>query len=181
MIIAVSGLAGSGKSTIVKKLADHFSLPQYSVGALRGKMALERGMTIEQLNALGEQEAFTDTEVDDYQTKLGASGASFIIDGRMSWHCIPHAFKIFLTVDPDEGARRVFSASKEGREDEQTYHSAEELKTALQERNASDQRRYQKYYGVDFLDPHNYDMVIDTTHLSPEQIFEQILQKAPKT
>ena len=180
MIIAISGLAGSGKSTIVKMLAERLHLPTYSVGALRGKMALERGMTIEQLNALGEQEAFTDTEVDDEQTKLGASGASFIIDGRMSWHCIPTALKILLIVDPDEGARRIFSAPKDDRADEQIYFSVAELKTALAERNASDRRRYQKYYKVDFLDQKNYDLVIDTTSKTPEQIVNEILSIAPK-
>ncbi|MEK9130739.1 MAG: cytidylate kinase family protein [Patescibacteria group bacterium] len=181
MIIAISGLAGSGKSTIVKLLADRLSLPTYSVGALRGQMAIERGMTIEQLNVLGENEAFTDTEVDDYQTKLGASGASFIIDGRMSWHCIPQALKVLLMVDPDEGARRIFFAPKDDRADEQSYASIEELRAALAERNASDRRRYQKYYGVDFMDPNKYDVVVDTTHLTPSQVLEKILEKTPKS
>ena len=180
MIIAIAGVAGSGKSTIAHMLADRLDLPRYSVGALRGKMAIERGITIEELNKLGEQEAFTDTEVDAYQTELGKSGESFVIDGRMSWHCIPHAFKVFLNVDRDEGARRVFSAPKEGREDEKSYSSLDELKEALQERNASDQRRYQKYYGVDFLNLKNYDLVIDTTHKTREDICQEILDRIPK-
>ncbi|MFH1088862.1 MAG: cytidylate kinase family protein [Candidatus Uhrbacteria bacterium] len=177
MIIAITGLPGSGKTTVVKMLAEEFKIPWYSVGDMRGKMALERGLTIDELNKLGEKEIFTDKEVDDYQTKLGQSGESFIIDGRLSWYFIPTAFKIFLTVDPDEAAKRIMGAPREDRQDEKNYQTVEEIKKAVTERVVSDQKRYQKYYNVDILDQSHYDLVIDSTKLTPEEITTKIRTK----
>ena len=177
MIIALTGLPGSGKTTVASMLAERLGVPWYSMGDLRGKMAADRGMSIDELNALGETEAFTDNEVDEYQKKLGESGESFVIDGRLSWHFIPSAFKVFLYVDPKVGAERVFQAQQaKARPDERKYASAEEAQTALSERVASDQRRYQKYYGLDIMDRANYDLWIDTSPIPPQPIVEMILK-----
>lgn len=181
MIITLSGLPGSGKTTIAAMLAERLGVPWYSMGDLRGKMAQERGITIDQLNAIGESEAFTDKEVDDYQAKLGKSGDPFVIDGRLSWHFIPHAFKAFLSVEPAEGARRVFQAQQaHAREDEREYASQGEAEAALRARNESDRRRYEKYYGVDPFKRDNYDLWIDTSALTPQQIVEAILEAVEK-
>ncbi len=176
MIISIAGLPGSGKTTKARMLSERLGIPWYSVGALRGKMALERGMTIHELNALGEKEAFTDKEVDDYQKSLGERGESLIMEGRMSWYFIPQSFKVFLDCDPNEAARRVMNSPKEDRADEPDYTSLEEAKQSLMDRTASDQRRYQKYYGVDFLDPKNYDAVIDTTNMTADESCAKILE-----
>lgn len=176
MIITITGIPGSGKTTVVKMLAEELNVPWYSVGDLRGKMAKEQGMTIDELNALGEKEAFTDEEVDLYQKKLGESGESFVIDGRLSWYFIPNSFKIFLDVNPDVGAQRIFNASLLGeRGDEIGYTSVLETKKFVEQRVASDQRRYQKYYNVNFINPSNYDLVIDTSVLTPESVVKTIL------
>lgn len=178
MIITLTGVPGAGKSTIAKLLSERLNIPWYSMGDLRGKLAAERGMTIDELNELGETEAFTDHDIDAYQTKLGKEQSNLIIDGRLSWHFIPHSFKVFLDVDPDEAARRIFEASKQGlRADEKPYASAREVKERVQARLASDQKRYQQYYQLDYLDRRNYDLVIDTTLLTPEQIVQRILDK----
>lgn len=147
------------------------------MGDLRGKMAVERGMMLDEFNKLGEAEAFTDKDVDDYQVKLGQSGESFVIDGRLSWHFIPNAYKIFLDVDPTAAATRIINAPREDRQDEKPYASIEEAKTAMAERVASDQRRYKKYYSIDILDRSRYDLIIDTTNLTPEKIMTEIKEK----
>ncbi|OGL66945.1 hypothetical protein A2856_00380 [Candidatus Uhrbacteria bacterium RIFCSPHIGHO2_01_FULL_63_20] len=176
MVITLSGLPGSGKTTIASMLAERLGVNWYSMGDLRGKMAAERGLTIDQLNELGEKEAFTDKEVDDYQAKLGVSGESFVIDGRLSWHFIPDAFKVFLYVDPSVGAQRVIDSQKhKERPDEQAYVSVEDAERVLCARMESDQRRYQKYYGLDILKRDNYNLWIDTSKLTPQQIVATIL------
>ena len=176
MIITITGIPGAGKSTIATLLSKKLNIPWYSVGDLRGKMAKERGLTIDELNHLGETQDFTDKEVDQYQEKLGKEQNGFIMDGRLSWHFIPHSFKIFLDVDSQKAAQRIFAASKEGlRLDEKPYNSVEEVAQAITKRLASDQKRYQQYYFVDYLDKKNYDLVIDTTDKTPEKISELIL------
>ncbi|MCH8049371.1 cytidylate kinase family protein [Patescibacteria group bacterium] len=175
MIITLSGLPGSGKTTVTKMIAERLNMKWHSMGDLRGKMAKERGMTIDELNKLGMKEAFTDKEIDEYQKNLGQTEDNFVVDGWMSWHFIPHSLKIFLKIDPDEGARRIFEARKgKGREDEPEYTSLEETKRVLEERVRNSQKRYLKYYEVDYLNPDNYDVIIDTTHMTPEESFQKI-------
>ena len=184
MIIAICGVPGSGKTSVARLLGEHFKQPYYSMGAIRAKMAAERHITIDELNALGEKESFTDHEVDDYQKHLGETEDDFIIEGRLAWHFIPHAFKVLLTCDPHEAARRIFSARpdpSQERNDEPMYQSLEEAERVMLERMASDRRRYQKYYGIDYRDPSNYDLVIDTTTFSgPDITTELILKALPK-
>lgn len=181
MLLTLTGLPGSGKSTVAKLLSDKLGYPWYSMGDLRGKMAQERGMTIDEYNAFGETQAFTDQDVDAYQTKLGKEQDHLIVDGRLSWHFIPNSFKIFLDVDEDEAARRIFGAAQKGlRKDEKPYRSVAEVKERVRARVASDQKRYQQYYRLDYLDRANYDLVIDTTSVTPEQIVQLILDRMSK-
>lgn len=178
MILSLTGLPGAGKSTIAKLLSEKLQMPWYSIGALRGKMAEERGITIDELNHIGEKHAFTDQEVDDYQTTLGKTQDHFIVDGRLAWHFIPHSYKIFLDVDSAVAAERIFLAAKAGlRPDEKPYASVKEVEEAITKRLASDQKRYEQYYQVDYLDRKNYDIVIDTTRLAPDEIVNHILKK----
>ena len=177
MIITITGIPGAGKSTIATLLSKKLNMPWYSVGDLRGKMAKERGLTIDELNHLGETQDFTDKEVDQYQENLGKTQDGFIMDGRLSWHFIPHSFKLFLDVDTQAAAERIFHASKEGlRPDEKPYHSVEEVAQATAHRLASDQKRYAQYYFVDYLEKKNYDLVIDTTEKTPEETVDLILK-----
>ncbi len=179
MIITIAGLPGSGKTTIAALLSKRLGVPWYSIGDLRGKMAAERGMTIDELNKLGEKLSFTDQEVDEYQKKLGERGEPCIIEGRLSWHFIPNSFKVFLDVNPEVGAERVLESSRrKERPDEQRYRNMDEAREHMQYRLASDQRRYQKYYGVDVMNRSNYDFVLDTTDLTPEAIVETLAKKA---
>lgn len=178
MIITISGLPGSGKSTIGKMLAQKLGYKFYSMGDLRGKMAMDRGLTIDELNALGEKEDWTDRQADEYQEKLGKAEDNFIVDGRISFHFIPHSFKVFLDVDLKEAAKRVFANQ---RPDEAQAKNVEELASRMRARADQDDLRYKKYYGITFRDKKAFDLVIDTTDLTPAEILDRIWQALPKS
>jgi len=174
MIITISGEAGSGKTTIGKTLAKILNCNFYSMGDLRGRMATERGMTIDELNKLGEKEGWTDKEVDNYQKELGEKEDNFVIEGRLSWFFIPHSKKIFLYVHPEIGAKRVFANP---RADEKKIKTIEEMTDYILQRRESDIKRYGKYYGINPYEQKNYDLVINTSDRSPKKIWEEILKK----
>ncbi len=171
MIITISGQAGSGKSTVGKILADKLGYVYYSIGTLRRRMAKERGIRLSELNRLGEAEEFTDREVDEYQKKLGKKKGNFVVDGRLSFHFIPNSVKIYLKADLKTRARRVFTDERiaEG------FKSLKDAENELKDRERSDLFRYKKYYGIKFIDKKNYDIVIDTSHITAEEVAEKIL------
>ena len=172
MIITISGTAGSGKDTVGKKVAKDLKYKFYSMGDLRGEMALKRGMTIEEFNRLGEKEDWTDREVDNYQRELGQKSDNFVIVGRTSFHFIPHSVKVFLDVDVQTAAKRIMG---DKRPDEK-YKSIDEAIKKLEERQKSDNLRYKKYYNLDILDKKHYDVCIDTSEMKPEEVASAILR-----
>lgn len=178
MIVSFSGWPGAGKSVIARRLATELGWPLYSMGRLRREAAQKRGMTLEEYNQLAMTDISTDLEVDEYQTKLGQETDNFIIDGRTSWHFIPHSYKIFLTVDPLVGAQRIFHDLQVSNERNEGNHldSVEAVLTNNRQRVDNDRQRYQKYFGIDAYDLANYDEVIDTTNLNLEQIMVKINQ-----
>ncbi len=183
MILTISGAPGSGKTSVAHLLASQLRIPYYSIGSLRGKMALERGLTLDEFNRLGETDETTDTLVDEYQTELGKRDETCIIEGRLSWHFIPNSFKIFLDCNPQTAAERIFRAKQLNgdRPDEPTYTSVMDAAHWIRERVASDGRRYEKYYGVNFLDPSHYDLVIDTSRrTSAEDTANAVLEALAK-
>ena len=110
MIITLGGHHGAGKSTLGKKLAEHFGFKRYSTGDFMRELAMERGISLIDLGREAERDGgVIDKILDDRQIALGKSEDNFIIDGRLAFHFIPQAKKIFLTVDPREAAKRIFT------------------------------------------------------------------------
>jgi len=179
MIITISGTPGAGKDTIGKLVAKKLGLKFYCMGDMRRKMAADRGMTIEQLNKLGEKEDWTDKEADNYQAKLGQTEDNFVAVGRTSFHFIPKSKKIFLDVTLEEGARRIINDKSSAR-DVEKYKDIKEAMQKLKERKESDNKRYMKYYNLNIFDKKHYDLVIDTTNKKPEEVVDLIVNFAKK-
>jgi len=170
MIITIAGLPGAGKTSAARELAKRLGKRFFSIGDLRGQMAMERGITIDELNASGTD---SDVAADEFQKKLAATEDDIILEGRLSWYFVPRSFKVLMSVDPVEGARRIFSEKKvkgSARADEHSYATIGETQAALAARMQSDRERYQQLYGIgDFVDPKNFDLVVDTTDSSGPQ------------
>jgi len=90
MRITINGIAGSGKSTVAKYLAKRFKLKYYGMGEIRREMAKKRGITLSELDKLGEKKSFTDKLEDNFQKKLRKKD-NIIVDGRLSWYFIPNS------------------------------------------------------------------------------------------
>lgn len=176
MIISISGFHGSGKSTIAEMLAKKLNWPRYYMGGLRREAALKKGMTLAEYNKLGETDPSTDLEVDNYQKELGQTKDNFIIEGRTSWHFIPHSLKIYINVDHKIGAERIFKSlqKKNNRNEDNNLNTLEDVIKSVEERYKSDKLRYKKYFNIDVYDLKNYDFVINTDTLNIDQVFEKV-------
>lgn len=174
MIISFCGPAGSGKSTMAKMLAEKLDWPRYYMGGLRRQKAQERGLTLAEYNKLGENDPVTDTEVDEYQRVLGEKEDNFIIEGRTSWYFIPQSLKIYIDVDENIGAERVFASLQEENErnEDSKLETVADVLSSHRKRKESDIVRYKKYYDIDVYNKDNYDYIIDTSDKSKEESFE---------
>ena len=177
MIISLSGAPGSGKSTIAQMLADKLNWPRYYIGGLRREKAKEKGMTLAEYNKLGETDSVTDQEVDLYQRDLGKSRDNFVIEGRTSWYFIPHSLKIYLDVNLEEGAKRIFAnlQRKNERNEDINLNNWQDVMRSNINRLESDKIRYRKYYNIEVYEKNNYDFYLDTTNLAPEEVFKAVI------
>jgi cytidylate kinase len=173
MIISFGGAAGSGKSTVAKKVAKKLNWPHYYMGALRRKKAKKLGLTLAEYNKLGESDPATDFEVDEYQKELAEKKDNFVIEGRTSWYFIPRAIKIYLDVKEREGAKRIFNDLKKspGRNEGKKLKTTAAVLKSIRLRKKSDVYRYFKYYKIKINKKSNYDLFLDTTYLNKNEVF----------
>ena len=172
MRITISGKAGSGKSTVAKLLSEKLKLKHYSIGDLMRAMAAEKGLTLLELNKLAEKDNSIDLELDNKLKQLGKTKDDFVVDGRLTAFFIPHAdAKVFLDADDEVRAERIM---KDKREQEKSK-SLKDTISSIKKREESEKKRYQKYYGVNYLDKKLYNFVIDTTKLNPQKVVEKII------
>ncbi len=174
MIITIAGEAGSGKGTISKILKEKMNYEYFSMGDIRREIAKTKNITIDELNKIGEKEKWTDSEVDNFQREILSKKDNIIVDGRLSWHFIKNSLKIFLYVDENESAKRIFNNQ---RDSEKKFNKIKEVIEYNKERKNSDIKRYKKYYKINPYEKNNFDLTINTTNKTPKEIVEEIMKK----
>lgn len=170
--MSISGDIGSGKSAVGRLLHKLTGFPIYSTGALQRKIAERHGMSTLELNRYAETHPEIDDEIDSESIRLGKTDEAFIIDSRIAWHFIPHSFKVYLAVDLDVAARRILGDSERTRE---SYGDLETAKREILKRRRSEVERFRSVYGIDLSDLDNYDLVVDTSETSQEEIAKAVL------
>lgn len=169
--ISIAGHVGSGKSVTARLVAERTGWELVSTGAMFRAIATRLGMSVLELNRHAETDLAIDDEIDGFLRDLSGTETSVVIDSRMAWHFVPESFKVYLVVDPLVGGQRVLGA---GRSDE-TYETIEEAAAANVARMAAEVERYHDLYGVRRDEWENYDLIVDTTHASAEQVADAIV------
>lgn len=152
--ITVSGLHGTGKTTIAENFSKHLNLRHISAGRLFRQIALERGISVEDLNALAEKKYDIDRVIDE-RTKLEARKGDVIIDGLLvGWIAGELAdVKIYLRSDEELRLSRI------AKRDNVSYNEAKK-RTLFREKVEC--TRFKKFYEIDITDIKIYDLVLNT-------------------
>ena len=188
MIITISGTPGSGKSTVAKILVEKLKAERIYVGGIRREIARKKGWTLEELNKYAQTHPETDVDVDKDVTvqarQLEKAGKKVIVEGRTQYHFLPESIKIYIKVEPEEGARRIWNDLQEkelrDQRNEGNIASFEQMKLRMKQRQNEDIKRYQKYYSINPYDESHYDLVVDSTAISAEEVAEKILSYVKK-
>lgn len=172
-IISLAGDLAAGKSRVTDLLQKELGYSIYRNGEKFRALGLEMGMSVTEFSTYAEQHPEVDRRLEEEATKYAETNDNFIIDARMGWYAIPESFKVYLKVDRDVGAKRAFEDEK--RKKTENFSTVEEYKEYMLMRYNSENERYFKLYGVRKDDMNNYDLVIDTTNLTIEEVKAKIL------
>lgn len=175
MKITITGMPCSGKSYIGKRLAEHFGLEFVSMGLIMRVFAKKNNRSFEEQLKLCEQNDY-DKEFDDYQKELVDDKKKIIIDSRLGALWFSDAIKVFLDVTFKEAAKRLLNDPERASKGED-YSELKDAENSLRTRVESDQKRYLRHYNHDIFDKSNYDIVLDTTNLTRNQVFEELVKK----
>lgn len=176
MFITINGHLGSGKSTVCSLLNKKYGFEVFSSGSIQRQLARKMNTSTLDLNRLSENECSFDYDIDKAVTEFAENnkGELVVFDSRLAWHFVPNTFKVRLTINPEIAVERiVFNRCTP----EESYDSLGDAICQLSERQRSESLRYKSIYNVDIDDPNNYDLIMDTSQLSPEEVCDTIYEE----
>lgn len=170
-VITVSGKPGSGKSTIAELLHKKLGISYVYSGMIFRDTAKKYNMNLDEFGKFCEKNNKIDKELDKKQINILKKG-NVILEGRLAGWLAYHnnipSFKIFINADLKTRVNRIINREN---------GDIEKRKKEIIERERSEFVRYKKYYNINLDDTSIYDLVIDSTKKSPEEIINIILEK----
>jgi predicted cytidylate kinase len=168
--ITISGLPGTGKTTVAKLLENRLGLKYVYSGEIFRRLAKKYDKSLEEFSAYCEQHREIDEELDTYQLEILRKG-NVIVEGRISgWlayrNKIP-AVKVLLEAPLDVRAQRIVKREQ---------GDFEKRKKEILKREQSEATRYKKYYNIDVRDSSIYDVIVDSADKPPEKIVDIIMK-----
>ena len=145
----------------------------YRNGDYFRKLAKESGMDVTKFNEYVKDHPEIDRKIENSASEYAKDHDNFIIDARLGWYAVPQSFKVYLKVDIDIATKRVYE-DEARRDSERKFDTLEEQKKDIIKRYELENERYFELYGVRKEDESNYDFVLDTSTLTPEEVADKI-------
>jgi cytidylate kinase len=174
IVVCISGMAGTGKSTLAKKLARKYKLKYYSGGDALKELARDEGYnpssrgwweSPEGLSFLEKREKNLkfDKAVDAKLLKYTQQENVLLDSWAMPW-LLKTGFKIWLVASEEKRAERIAKRDK---------IAVKEALQVLKEKEARTKAIYKKLYGFRLgEDFEPFNLVLDTANLDAEEVFQ---------
>ena len=148
--ITLTGNLGSGKSTVCGILEEKYGFEPYATGKVQRKIAEEMGISVLEMNKLMKKDHKYDHLIDDTTAKISRENPDkkIVFDSRLAWNFV------------------------------EKYSSLEDCKNQLIARATEENTRYHELYNLNYFDYNNYDLVLDSTYASPDQVVETLAKEA---
>ena len=157
MLITISGLPGSGTTTVSRLVADALDLDRVPGGEVFRQLAAESGMSLAEFGEHAQDHPEIDRELDD-RLEARARRVSCVIESRLAGWLATRAdlLAVRVWIDCDEAVRAARVAERDGT-------SPEQARRDNAERSALEHARYLAVYDIDLDDRSPYDLVLDST------------------
>ena len=157
MRITVSGLPGSGTTSLSRYLAERHGFQMISAGEVFRQLAKELNMELAGFGRLAEADPAYDRMIDARQKEIASQRDNIIVEGRLSGWMVESAdLKIWLYAPIGCRIKRI--AFRDQTADEKT---AERLTL---EREKCEAGRYRSYYSIDITDLSVYHLILNSEH-----------------
>lgn len=171
-IITISGKPGSGKSSTADKVAELLRYTRFSSGDMVRNILKESKLTLAEYNERAKNDHALDEKIDEELRKL-RDASEIVIDSRLGFYWIPESFKVYLELDMEVAAARIFkdTVSNEMRQGEGLPTESLGLVTRkVQQRMQEERSRFRRLYNVDPFNLENFDLIVDTARHSPQTV-----------
>lgn len=161
VLLTISGLPGSGTTTVSRLLSEKYGLGMISAGEVFRSLAKEYGMTLAEFGELAESDDSIDIKIDERQKEIANTRDNIILEGRLAGHMAEKALKVWIKASVNTRVERIVSRESGSFEDK--------LNETI-EREASEAIRYKMIHGIEINDLSVYDLVIDSEKWDQFQI-----------
>lgn len=169
MIITIGGPPGSGKTTVAKLLSKELGKEVFVIGEVFRALAKEKGCSLAEFGEMASKDHTIDMEIDKKTVEMAKSD-DFILEGRLAGVMLQRnnipAFKVWLDADIQIRTKRI--TKREG-------DATNEIGQRILEREQCEKERYEDIYGIKLDEKEIYDLVIDTSLISAEEVVKIIL------
>lgn len=180
-IITLAGFPGSGKSSTADLVAKKLGFKRFSSGDFMRQIALDRGISLNELSLKAETDEEVDISIDNAVKKAGEK-EKIVIDSRLAFHWIPESFKVYLDLSPEIAKERIVNNLKinKFRQESEGQMNTDEVYKKIIERFESEKKRYWNLYKVDHANKNNFDLIVDTNKNNLEQVVDIIVKEYKK-
>jgi len=176
IVICICGLAGCGKSTVAKKVAEKFGLRYYSGGEALKALAIEAGYKLVEKGWWESEEGLRflrqrsrdskfDRQIDEKLIEAAKLGDVVLDSWTMPW-LLKDGFKVWLECSEKVRAERL--AKRDG-------ISFQVALKALRDKEERTKRIYKGLYGFALGEDFSpFDLILDVSGLSADEVLQAI-------